>query len=164
VSVESGTPNNRKATAQERMLDGYLSGEEYVETSRKLSTEIAESQEQLDCATGESLDVEAAIGHMGFVLWNVRHVYETHDLRGKQRLHARLFPNGLPITKNGFWNVATHSLYVLLADDSVPDAEVVRPSIASLNSLVQILRKAQPLYRECAAILRQAGISVGSGR
>ena len=117
----------RKATAQERMLDGHVSGEEYADITRKVSVEIADTQDRLRRATDESLDVETAINYMGFVLWNVRHIYETQDLRGKQRLHARIFPKGLPITKNGFWNVATHSLYILLADDSVSEEEVVRP-------------------------------------
>jgi hypothetical protein len=30
---------------------------------------------------------------------------------------------------------------------------VVRPSAASLNSLLEVLRQAQPLYRECRSIL-----------
>ena|SRR5689334_4164458 len=78
----------RKETALERMLDGHVSGEEYADITWKVSAEIADTQDRLHRATDESLDVETAINYMGFVLWNVRHIYETQDLCGKQRLQA----------------------------------------------------------------------------
>jgi hypothetical protein len=41
--------------------------------------------------------------------------------------------------------------------------EMVRPSVASLNSLAEVLRQAQPLYSECRSILnyldRDGGIA-----
>jgi hypothetical protein len=44
---------------------------------------------------------------------------------------------------------------------------MVRPSVASLNSLSEVLRKAQPLYSECRSILNylenEGGIAVQSG-
>jgi hypothetical protein len=42
---------------------------------------------------------------------------------------------------------------------------VVRPSAASLNSLAEVLRAAEPLYRECAFITNSliGGIEVKTG-
>jgi site-specific DNA recombinase len=117
----------RRSTAQDQMLDGHLSGPEYAEINQRLSVEIGGIEEQLARMKNESLNVDTAISYASYVLWNVRHVYETCDLQGKQRLSSKLFPKGLPVTKNGFWNVQTHSIYMLLADDSVDESEVVRP-------------------------------------
>jgi hypothetical protein len=38
---------------------------------------------------------------------------------------------------------------------------MVRPSSASLNSLAQVLRQAEPLYRECSSIINNLGSTAG---
>jgi hypothetical protein len=112
---------------RERMLDGHVSGDEYQEITKEISIATAEVQEQLDQIESGSLDIDSAISYIGHVLWNVRNVYETQDSRGKQLLQRRLFPKGPSMNKKGFWNVETHSIYLLLADESLGKADMVRP-------------------------------------
>ena|GEM_PF-6682054 len=42
-------------------------------------------------------------------------ITETADLQGKQRIQQKLFPNGLPLTKQGFGTPPNPSIYSELA-------------------------------------------------
>ena len=55
-----------------------------------------------------SLIYDTALGYLKHILWNTRAVWETSDLRGKQSIQRRIFPNGLPWTEKGFGTPVTH--------------------------------------------------------
>ena len=61
------------------------------------------------------------------LFWNSRTLLEKSDLDGKQRLARLIFPAGLIFTKSGFGTPITHSIYTLLADESIEEGVLVGP-------------------------------------
>ena len=117
----------RKARMLAQLADGMVSGDDYALIDRETSASIGGIQERLETVEREDLDIDAAISYLSHLLWNARYVWESSDLQGKQRLQGRIFPKGLAMGKTGFGTPVTHSIYMLLGDDSVTDTEVVRP-------------------------------------
>jgi hypothetical protein len=87
----------------------------------------AEIQERLETVERADPDIDAAS-----LIWSI--CFGTLDMfgkaaiyKGKQRLQGRIFPKGLVMDKTGFGTPVTHSIYMMLGDDSVSDSEMVRP-------------------------------------
>jgi hypothetical protein len=67
------------------------------------------------------------MAYLTHLLLNTSTIWQTSDLQGKQKLQRRLFPNGLVFEKSGFGTPITHSIYTLLASDSVDEMVLVGP-------------------------------------
>jgi site-specific DNA recombinase len=117
----------RKTRMLKQLADGYVSGDDYAKVDKETSVSLAEIRERLETLELEDLDVDAAISYLSHLLWNARYVWETCDLQGKQKLQSRIFPEGLVMGKTGFGTPVTHSIYMLLGDDSASEEEMVRP-------------------------------------
>ncbi len=109
------------------MAKGHLSDEDFAGVNREAEAALRELRDHLAPCESNTLDVETAFSYLQFLLWNTYTVWETDDLRGKQRLQRRVFPNGLSWIQNGFGTPVTHSLYPLLASDSLTDRDLVAP-------------------------------------
>ena len=117
----------RKARMLDQLADGHVSGEDYARINKETSAAIAELQGRLETVEMGELDIDSAISYLEHLLWNARLVWESSDLQGKQRIQRRIFPKGLVMLKTGFGTPETHSIYMLLGDDSVSETEMVRP-------------------------------------
>ena len=84
-------------------------------------------RDRLARSESTSLDVETAFGYLQYLLCNTLNLSESSDLRGRQEIQRRVFPNGISWQENGFGTPVTHSLYTLLSLDSLPDSELVAP-------------------------------------
>jgi hypothetical protein len=80
-----------------------------------------------------TIDIEEALGYLGYVLQNLSTIWEEKDLDGKQRLQ-QIVPTGLTwknfADKGGFEPTGpdvSDSFYRLLADSSVSEGVVVGP-------------------------------------
>ena len=73
------------------------------------------------------LDLDSAIEYLTHLLWNTSLVWQTSDLQGKKRIQRRMFPEGLVYGSEGFGTPLTHSIYTLLASNSLDEAVLVGP-------------------------------------
>ena len=109
------------------MADGVLSGEDFKGLNEGIVVALADLRERLAIAESEVLDLDSAIEFLTHLLWNTSITWQTSDLRGKQRIQRRMFPEGLIFEKTGFGTPVTHSIYTLLGDDSVSEHDLVAP-------------------------------------
>lgn len=109
------------------MADGHVSGEDFAKLDKETAIAVAEIENRLELLESESLDIDSALSYLAHLLWNVRMVWESCDLQGKKRLQHRVFPKGIPIDKTGVGTPVTHSIHMLLGDDSIDESEMVHP-------------------------------------
>jgi len=116
---------------KERLLDGLESGalesDDFKRRCDQVNADIADSESRLAIAEDMTLDIESALSYLIHLFWNSRIFWEQSDLAGKRRLGMAIFPEGLTFSNSGFGTPLTHSIFKLLADESVEEREVVRP-------------------------------------
>jgi hypothetical protein len=110
-----------------QMADGILSAEDFSALHKQTVEAIADLRERLAFAESDVLDIDSAIEYLTHLLWNTSVIWQTSDLQGKKRIQGRMFPNGLAYSKNGFATPATHSIYTMLAMDSLDESLLVAP-------------------------------------
>jgi hypothetical protein len=109
------------------MADGVLAAEDFATLHRKTNESIAEVSARLVLCEADELDIDTALGYLASILWNTSAVWKTTDLRGKQTIQRRLFPDGLRWSNGSFGRPQTHSIYTLLASDTVDAGALVAP-------------------------------------
>ena len=116
------------------MSEGRLMGNDFSKVYERLQAEIATCESKLKLEQAVELDIEDALGYLGYVLHNLSTIWEEKDLDGKQRLQQIVFPTGLTwknlADKGGFEPTGpdvSDSFYRLLADSSVSEGVVVGP-------------------------------------
>jgi site-specific DNA recombinase len=121
----------RKSRIVDLMADGALGKEDSERPLLEVKAQLQEVKSKLIYAERSVIDVDTALSYLNHLFWNSRILWETSDLRGKQRLARLIFPEGIVLSKDGFGDrfgtPVTHSIYTLLADESVGEGEVVRP-------------------------------------
>jgi hypothetical protein len=108
------------------MADGILSADDFANLHKKTVEAIADLRRRLAVAESDVLDLDSA-EYLTHLLWNTSVVWQTSDLQGKKRIQRRMFPEGLSFDKTGFGTPVTHSIYTLLASDSMDEAVLVAP-------------------------------------
>ena len=81
------------------MADGDLSKEDFKSLHEGTITGIADLRERLAFAESDVLDLDSAIEYLTHLLWNTSVIWQTSDLQEKKRIQRRMFPEGLPLTK-----------------------------------------------------------------
>jgi site-specific DNA recombinase len=120
----------RKQRVLGQMADGILSAEDFASLHKSNVEAIADLEERLSLAESDVLDIDSAIEYLTHLLWNTSIAWQTSDLQGKKKIQRRMFPDGLVYdAKNpkGFGTPATHSIYTLLAMESVDESLMVAP-------------------------------------
>jgi site-specific DNA recombinase len=117
----------RKQRILDQMADGVLSADDFTKMHKTTTEAIADLREKLRLSQSNELDLDSAIEYLTHLLWNTSIAWQTSDLRGKQRIQRRIFPEGLIFEKTGFGTPVTHSIYTLLGDDSVSEHVLVAP-------------------------------------
>jgi site-specific DNA recombinase len=117
----------RKERVLGQMADGVLSAEDFASLHKSTVEVIADLRERLAFAESDVLDLDSAIEYLTHLLWNTSLVWQTSDLQGKKRIQRRIFPNGVILGIDGRWNTVTHTLYTLLADDTLQNEVLVAP-------------------------------------
>jgi Reverse transcriptase (RNA-dependent DNA polymerase) len=110
-----------------QMADGVLSAEDFTRLHKSTVKAIADLRERLAFAESEVLDLDSAIEYLTHILWNTSIAWQTSDLQGKKRVQRRMFPEGLVYGETGFGTPVTHSIYTLLASDSMDESRLVAP-------------------------------------
>ncbi len=119
--------NMKKANLLEALTDGIVSAEDYRDKNADLLSRIAEAASRLEISTSDELDLESFIEYLRHSLWNTSIAWQSSDLSTRKTIQNRMFPLGLTWEKGGFGTPVTHCLYMLLADDSVPETVLVAP-------------------------------------
>ena len=109
------------------MADGVLAAENFATLHRKTNESIAEVSARLVLCEADELDIDTALGYLASILWNTSAVWKTTDLLGKLTIQRRLFPDGLRWSNGSFGRPQTHSIYTLLASDTVDAGALVAP-------------------------------------
>ena len=117
----------RKERVLGQMADGILSAEDFANLHKSTIKAIADLRERLAFAESEVLDLDSAIEYLTHLLWNTSIVWQTSDLQGKKRIQRRMFPEGLQYGESGFGTPVAHSIYALLASDSMAEETLVAP-------------------------------------
>ncbi|HKF50649.1 MAG TPA: hypothetical protein VKB38_25015 [Terracidiphilus sp.] len=116
----------------DQMQDGVLTGEDFRVLYDSLNAQLAETETELNAvrANGPELDVDTAFGYLSHLVWNQHIFYQDSDLEEKRRVARTIFPAGIRCSKDGFGTAVTHSLFSVLADESVsPEHLVALPGI-----------------------------------
>jgi hypothetical protein len=117
----------RKERVLGQMADGVLSAEDFTSLHKSTVKAVADLNERLAFAESDVLDLDSAIEYLTHLLWNTSLVWQTSDLQGKRRIQRRMFPEGLSYGETGFGTPVTHSIYTLLASDSMDEEVLVAP-------------------------------------
>ena len=112
----------RKTRILEQMADGILDAGDFATLRKQTADAIAEIRQRLGVADANVLDLDSAIEYLMHLLLNTQYLWQTNDLRAKQKLQRRLFPHGLTWTEEGFGTPVTHSIYSYLGDDSISES------------------------------------------
>ena len=119
LEAQLKTLTGRKGRVLERMQDGDLQGGDFRTLYDKVNAQIAQAEAALVIAQGTELEVDVALSYLRHLLWNLRILFENSDLEAKRRLCKAIFPDGIRCSKAGFGTVVSHSLFSMLADESV---------------------------------------------
>ena len=118
----------RKSLVLNQFADGVLSPGDFTILNTQITRRITEVRERLATAEmAEHLNADELIEFLHHKLWNTSIEWQMADLRGKQSIQRRVFPEGVKWEKSGFGTPVTHSLYSLLANDSMSESEMVAP-------------------------------------
>ena len=104
-----------------------VSAEDYRKKNVDLLSRMAEAESRLEISTSDELDLESFIEYLRHSLWNTSTAWQSSDLSTRKSIQSRMFPLGLTWGNGGFGAPVTHCLYPLLADDSVPETDLVAP-------------------------------------
>jgi hypothetical protein len=104
-----------------------LNDEDFATLHKSTGESIADIRERLRLSERNELDLDPALGYLQHLLWNTSSIWQTSDLRGKQKIQRKVFPKGLIWEKTGFGTPVTHSIYTLLVSDSVDAEKLVVP-------------------------------------
>ncbi len=118
----------RKGRVLERMQDGDLQGGDFRTLYDKVNAQIAQAEAALVIAQGTELEVDLALSYLRHLLWNFRILFENSDLDAKRRPCKAIFPDGIRCSKAGFGTVVSHSLFSMLADESVGVEHLASPT------------------------------------
>ena len=118
----------RKRRLQNQMLDGALSDADFKELQESIKQGLADVESSLNDVQRTELDVDLALSYLAHLLWNQHILFENSDLDGKKLILKALFPAGITCSKQGFGTVVTHSIYSMLADESVTRDQLASPT------------------------------------
>jgi site-specific DNA recombinase len=118
----------RKRRLLDQMLDGAVSDTDFKELHEKIKQELANVETSLNDVQQTELDVDLALSYLAHLLWNQHILFENSDLDGKKLICKALFPAGITCSKHGFGTVVTHSIYSMLADESVTRDHLASPT------------------------------------
>lgn len=104
-----------------------LNEEDFATIRAKTTSAIADIQLRIEVAESSEVDLETSLAYIQHLLWNPSAIWQTAPLLEKQRLQRRIFPQGVLAEKTGIGTPVTHSIYTLLADDSVEESVLVAP-------------------------------------
>lgn len=124
---ELAKQEERRRRVLEQMADGILSAEDFASLHKSTVKAIADLRERLAFAESEVLDIDSSIEYLTHILWNTSIARQTSDLQGKKRIQRMMFPEGLTYSDDSFGTPVTHSIYTLLASDSMDESTLVAP-------------------------------------
>ena len=111
-----------------QMADGDITVEDFAQLKAATSSELAGIRDRLAIVEGAEPDKEESLAYILHLIWNPSLTWETAPLQDKQRLQRRMFPEGLILDKTGVGTPVSHSIYTLLADDSVDEECLASPT------------------------------------
>ena len=95
---------------------------------KEVEAEILATTSVLEQIETTELDVDVAISYLNQMLWNLPNLYQTGDLNSNTLLFRTIFPQGIKCSKTGLGTPVTHSLYSMLADESVSAERLASPT------------------------------------
>ena len=125
---ELGRLKARKERLLSQLADGVIEVDDFKRMSAVTAEAMAATQSQLDSLESISFDEDDAINYLEHVLWNTRNSWENADLQEKQRLKRKLFPNGIPMSKEGFGAPLKPSIYMGLATNFKEGIDLASPT------------------------------------
>jgi hypothetical protein len=88
--------------------------EDFKSIDRGVAADSSAVRERLAFVQSGKLDLDTAKEYLEYLLWNTSAVWQSCELQGKKQIQPRIFPNGLPRSKNGFGTPITSSFYSML--------------------------------------------------
>ncbi len=131
----------RKQRILDRMVDGAIEKDDFERLYNEAKAQVETVKSNLILAEHSVIDVNTALSYLKHLFWNSRNLWENNDFHGKQRLARLIFPKGITPTESDFGTPLTHSIYTLLADESVDGEEVVRPERFELPAFWFVARR-----------------------
>jgi hypothetical protein len=119
---------SRKGNLLEQMQENGLTKQDFRELYGKVNSEILQAEAALAEVEGTELDVDIALKYLNHLLWNLHILFESSDLESKTKIGRAIFPQGIRCSNSGFGTAITHSLYSMVADESVSTERLASPT------------------------------------
>jgi len=143
-----------KAELLKKNLAGIVEDDEYKEAKQDFDAEIAVTEQELTVVKESRAKLDAFVRFAELQLVDIAGAWRIAGPESRQRVQNLLFRSGLHYSQEvGILNRSKCSLFTMLEQMTNEEGLLASPKHASLNSLAEVLRQAQPLYRECRLIL-----------
>ncbi|MFZ1084040.1 MAG: hypothetical protein WAN35_03630 [Terracidiphilus sp.] len=119
---------SRKGKLLEQMQEGVLTKEDFRTLYEKVNSEILQTEMAFADIQGKELDVDIALSYLNHLLWNLHILFENSYIESKMSIGRAIFPEGIRCSNSGFGTAVTHSLYSMLADESVTADHMASPT------------------------------------
>ena len=124
---ELGRLARLRKKALDQLMKEVITDEDFKSIDRGVAADSSAVRERLAFVQGGKLDLDTAKEYLEYLLWNTSAVWQSCELQGKKQIQHRIFPNGLPRSKNGFGTPITSSFYSMLGDEIREDSALVAP-------------------------------------